>query len=503
MKKAYLIILDGFGLGAHDTGDAVYQAQTPFFDHLMNNCPTSHLKNHGKCVGLPSFQTGGSEVGHITLGAGREVKHLLTKINDQIDDGSFFANPVLRALFKKAQKKKKIHFMGLLSDGGIHSFSPHLKGLKQMADEFGIENVYLHPFLDGRDVGERTAKQYLEEASTNNWGEIATIGGRFFAMDRDDNHDRVSQHYDVLANPSTRVIDQSWEASLETYYQSGDKSDYYLPPQLLNKAGQIQADDIVICFNYRSDRMRQLSSAFCDPDFDGFPTPIKIEKENYGTFGPYCEGAQEPFDLGGEKTKNTLGEIVAQQGGNQLRISETEKFNHVTFFFSGETKALFEKEERILIPSPKCASYAEKPEMAAYEQTDALLKAIEEKDFQLIVQNYANADLVGHSGELKATVKAIEILDKCLSQVVPAAMEKGYEVFVTADHGNADIMILDNGEPNAAHTKNLVPFIWANQSKEDYILKKEGALGDVAPTILDTLELDKPEEMTGQSRIIR
>lgn len=501
MKKAYLIILDGFGLGPHDTGDAIYQAKTPFFDSLIKDCPVSHLANHGKCVGLPEFQTGGSEVGHITLGAGREVKHLLTKINDQIDDGSFFTNPTLLRLFEKAREKNKIHFMGLLSDGGIHSFSPHLKGLKIMADEFGIENVYLHPFLDGRDVGERTAQQYLAEATENKWGTIATIGGRFFAMDRDDNHDRVVQHYDVLANPETKAADHNWQTALDNYYQSGEKSDYYMPPLLLEKEGQIQAGDVVICFNYRSDRMRQLSAAFCDEAFDGFPTPVKILKENYGAFGPYCGGAQEPFNLGGNQTKNTLGEVIANNGGTQLRISETEKFNHVTFFFSGETKELFEGEERILIPSPKCASYAERPEMSASEQTQALLAAIEEKDFQLIIQNYANADLVGHSGNLKAAVKAVEVLDDCLSQVVPAAIEKGYEVFVTADHGNADVMFLDNGEPNAAHTKNLVPFIWANQSNRHYTMQEEGVLGDVAPTILEALEIPKPEEMTGSSRI--
>lgn len=520
MKKTYLIILDGFGLGPHDKGDAIYQAKTPFLDSLFAKYPTAHLKTDGECVGLPSFQTGGSEVGHITIGSGRRVKHLLTKINDTIDSGEFFENAVLKKLFKTAKEKGRIHFMGLCSDGGIHSFLPHLFGLQKMAKDSGIENIYTHAFLDGRDVGERTAKEYLSQIDEKNIGKIASLGGRFFSMDRDTNWERTQKAYDVLCHPDAKSTAEGWEEYLNDYYENSEKSDYYVPPVLLEKEGQIQEDDVVIFFNYRTDRSRQISVALCDADFSEFERPVCVSSQNYGIFGPYYDAGQQPFHFGDDTVINTLGEMVSKEGNSQLRISETEKFNHVTFFFSGQRKAKFEGEERILIPSPKCASYAEKPEMSAKEQTDAAIEAVQKKEYQLVVQNFANADLVGHSGEIPAAIQASEVLNSCLEKMIPILLEKGYEVFVTADHGNSDEMLLPNGEPNAGHTKNLVPFCWISpppekgelegaegegkQSKNlKHVLKEKGDLGDIAPTLLDVLEIQKPQEMTGESMIVR
>ena len=498
-KKVYLIILDGFGIGHHDRGDAIFQAKKPFLDKILQQESISLLKTHGNCVGLPEFQTGGSEVGHITIGSGRRVKHLLTKINDQIDSGEFFKNEVLIDLFEKAKKRDRIHFMGLCSDGGIHSFLPHLFGLQQMAKKFEIKNVYIHAILDGRDVGERTANEYLKQIEDIGVGSIASVGGRFFVMDRDTNWDRVETHYKVFCDEKTQLIKQSWQDYLLKFYDKNtDKSDYYVDPVLLKKEGQIQSDDIVINFDYRTARMRQISSVFCDDEFSEFSRSVKISTENYGIFGPYFPGAKEPFNFGDEAIHNTLGEVVSKKGGTQLRISETEKFNHVTFFFSGQRKEPFKGENRILVPSPKCSSYAEKPEMSAYEQTEEALREILKKDYNLVVQNFANTDLVGHSGSLDAAKKAVETVDKCLAKLIPLLRGKGYEVFVTADHGNADEMFLENGDPNASHTKNLVPFVWVGSSKK---LREKGDLGDIAPTILEVLDISKPFEMTGKSLI--
>jgi 2,3-bisphosphoglycerate-independent phosphoglycerate mutase len=497
MKKAYLIILDGFGLGDHTKGDAVYNAHKPYIHSLFKKYPMSKLKTDGEYVGLPSFQTGGSEVGHITIGAGRAVKHLLTKINDQIDSGEFFQNHVLKKLFRIAKERKRIHFVGLTSDGGIHSFLPHLFGLQKMAKDIGISDVFIHAFLDGRDVGERTAKTYLQQIEDQKKGTLASLGGRFFGMDRDTNWDREERAYRVLCHPDTKPSDQSWERYLDTYYTSSEKSDYYVPPVLFRKEGQILSDDVVIFFNYRTDRARQISSALCDNNFSEFEVPVQISSKHYGIFGPYYEEGQQPFCFDEESIPLTLGEIISRDGGRQLRISETEKFNHVTFFFSGQRKEKFKGEERILIPSPKCASYAEKPEMSAKEQTEAALRAIEKTEYNLVVQNFANADLVGHSGKLSATVKAVELLDECLKKLVPYCLEKKYEVFITADHGNSDSMILPNGEENAAHTKNFVPFVWVSDRASP--LKEKGDLRDIAPTLLECLEKKVPNEMTGES----
>jgi len=500
MKKVYLVILDGFGLAPEGKGNAISLAKTPYLDQLLPADKISHLKAHGHSVGLPEFQMGGSEVGHVTIGAGRPVKHILTKINDEIEAGTFFEKENLKALFTKAQTKGRIHFLGLASDGGIHSFLPHLFGLSQMAEKFNIPEVFVHPMVDGRDVPERTAITYLEEIEKHKVGTIASVGGRFFGMDRDTNWDRTGEEYEVLTDKKYQANDKNWREIMETFYKSGDKSDYYLPPQLLDKNGQIEEDDVVICFNFRTDRMRQIMAAFCDEDFTGFARPFVCDPTNFGIFGNYYDRANIIFSLSSEPIKNTLGQIVSEGGGTQLRVAETDKVNHVTFFFSGEKKELFKGEERILVDSPKVANYADAPEMSAAEHTTKTLAKLKQQDFNLVVHNYANGDLVGHSANIPATIKAVETLDRELQRLIPAVQAQGYDLIITADHGNCEQMFMEDGTtPCPTHSKNLVPFRLIKADKSEPNLKKEGTLADVAPTICELLDVEIPTEMEGKS----
>jgi len=497
------VILDGFGLAEPGKGNAVTLAQTPFLDSLLPADKISHLKAHGHSVGLPEFQMGGSEVGHVTIGAGRPVKHILTKINDEIEAGTFFEKENLKDLFTKAQKKGRIHFLGLASDGGIHSFLPHLFGLSKMAKKFKIPEVYVHSFLDGRDVPERTAKTYLSEIEKHEVGTMATIGGRFFGMDRDTNWDRTKEAYDVLTSKKKEATDKNWETLIDEFYKEGKKSDYYFPPHLLHKNGQIEEDDVVICFNFRTDRMRQIMAAFCDEEFEGFDRPFVCDPTNFGIFGNYYDRANIIFSLSSEPIKNTLGQLVSEAGGNQLRVAETDKVNHVTFFFSGEKKELFEGEDRILVDSPKVPSYADAPEMSAAEHTTKTIARIKSDNLNLVVHNYANGDLVGHSADIPATIKAVETLDRELQRLIPVVQAQGFDLIITADHGNCEEMIMPDGvTPCPTHSKNLVPFRLIKADGSEPALMKEGTLADVAPTICELLEIEKPEEMSGHSLII-
>jgi len=503
MKKVYLIILDGFGFGGHDKGDAIFHAKKPFLDEVFKKYPMSQLKTYGESVGLPEFQTGGSEAGHITIGSGRVIKHLLTKINDKIDSGEFFKNKKLIDLFKKAKNNGRIHFYGLVSDGGIHSFLPHLFGLQKMAKEYGISKVFIHAVIDGRDVGERTAKDFLIQIEEQKIGKIATVGGRFFGMDRDNNWDREEKHYQVLTDKKS-LEKRDWRTELEKFYETTDKSDYYFPPILCDKDGQIQEDDVAICFNFRVDRMREIIEILTSEKFNHFQRDLKLNPQNIGVFGKYGIGTQMIFSEKGETPpKNTLGEVFAKKGLRQLRISETEKFNHVTFYFSGQTKEEFKGEERIMVPSPKCSSYATKPAMSAREQTEKVIKELKKKKFDLIVQNFANADLVGHSGDLKAAEKGVEVLDECIKKIIPIALDADYEIILTADHGNSDEMISPNGEECASHTKNLVPCVWITKNPAGKKLRAKGFLYDIAPTLCDLAGIKSPKEMTGKSLIQR
>jgi len=497
MKKVYLIILDGFGIGDGGPGDAITKAKAPFIKKLLKEYPLAKLKTHGAAVGLPEFQMGGSEVGHLTIGAGRTVKHVLTIINDEIESGKFFQKPELTELFKRAKQNGRIHFVGMVSDGGIHSFLTHLWGLQKMAKKLSIPHVFIHAFLDGRDVPERTARGYLEQIEARKEGEIASIGGRFFAMDRDKNWERTKAEYETLCSPKASEEKQGWGPYLAKFYASGETSDYYVPPALFIKEGQIKSDDIVICFNFRTDRMRQISAALCDEKFSEFERSVRVNPNNMGVFGNYNPQAHTIYSLSGKKIDHTLGEEVSSHGGTQLRIAETEKFSHVTSFFSGERNEIFMGEERILVPSPKCPSYATKPEMSAREHTDAAIKAINGKEYMLVVHNYANGDLVGHSSNIPAVIKAIETMDQCLSRLVPFAESHGYDVFVTADHGNCEEMLYPDGSPSPAHSKNPVPFIAISPSIKK--LRSKGELSDIAPTILQVLGIPKPKEMTGTS----
>ncbi len=501
MEKVYVIILDGVGLGKEGKGNAFLQAKTPFLNTLFKTKPFAKLRTHGRAVGLPEFQMGGSEVGHLTIGAGRPVKQLLTIINDEIESGDFFEKPELKKLFQKAKENERIHFVGMVSDGGIHSFQNHIFGLQDMAQDYGIKNVFLHAFLDGRDVPERTAKHYLQEIDDRKIGKIASIGGRFFGMDRDKNWNRTEQAYKVFCDPNTVAEGGGWGEYLDKFYNTSSESDYYVPPVLLEKEGQIQNEDVVICFNFRTDRMRQIMSALCDTEFPYFRRLVRIDPQNVGIFGQYHDKAHIIYALSEHKIENTLGEIVSREGHKQLRISETEKFNHVTTFFSGDHKEPFENEERIMVDSPKCATYAEKPEMSAKEQTDAALKAIEKEDYELVVQNFANGDLVGHSSVVEAGIKAVETVDQCLGKLVPVVLKKGYHVIITADHGNCEEMLDENGEPAPKHSKNLVPFFVLDPNGREISLRETGTLADIAPTILNILHLSIPEEMTGKDLV--
>ncbi len=500
-NKVALVILDGFGLGKCDKGDAICHADKPFLGPLLDSKKYSKLKTDGEAVGLPSFQCGGSEAGHLTIGAGRPVKQVLTIINDDIESGAIKTNPKLMPLFERAKEKGKIHFMGMLSDGGIHSFQSHLHGLLQMAKDLGIPEIYVHGFLDGRDVEERSAGRYLKELDAVGIGKLATLSGRFYSMDRDNNWERTEKAYRAITGESS-VVEKDWETGLEKYYDTTDTSDYYMPPVVLDEKGRLKEGDILVCFNFRSDRMRQIMMAMCDKDFSEFERPFRLDPKNVAVFGSYYADAITAYELKDPKVPNTLGEVVSNEGMSQLRITETEKFNHVTFFFSGQRKEEFPGEERILIPSPKCASYAEKPEMSAREQTEALIEKLDTETFDLIVQNFANPDLVGHSADLAAAEKAIEVVDACLSLEVAILQQKGYHILIFADHGNADEMFEPDGSPSASHTKNKVPCWGLDPLGKLLPLKPSGTLADIAPTALDLLGIPKPAEMTGSSLLL-
>ena len=501
-NKAYLVILDGFALAPESAGNAVTLANTPYLDELLPENKIAKLKTHGHPVGLPEFQMGGSEVGHLTIGSGRSVKHILTKINDEIEAGTFFEKEALKELFLKAKNKGRIHFLGLASDGGIHSFLPHLFGLGKMAEQFEIPEVYVHALLDGRDVPQRTAKTYLAEIEKNNVGTLASIGGRFFGMDRDNNWERVEAGYRVLTDKTVAFEKSSAEVMVERFYNAETDSDEYITPCLLEPKGQILEDDIVICFNFRTDRMRQIMSAFCDDDFAHFARPFVCNPQHFGVFGNYYDEANVIFSLSSEPVPQTLGQVVSEAGGTQLRAAETEKYNHVTFFFSGEHKTPFKGEDRILIESPKVLSYADAPEMSATELTTNILEKLETQNFNLVVHNYANADMVGHSADIPATIKAVETLDRELKTLVPAVLKKGYDLLIFADHGNADQMFMEDGvTPCPTHSKNLVPFRLLKADGSETEIRKTGDLGDIAPTVCELLGIDKPKEMTGESLI--
>lgn len=502
-----LIILDGFGCRGEHKGNAVYHAKKPNFDRFWNTFPHSHLTASGEAVGLPEGQMGNSEVGHLNIGAGRIVYQSLTRVNISIREGEFEKNETFTAAMEHVKKNgTALHLFGLLSDGGVHSHINHMFALLKLAKEEGVEKVYVHAFLDGRDVGQKTAATYIQQTldKMNEYGigEFATISGRYYSMDRDKRWDRVEKSYRSMVYGEGPAYTNPLEV-VEDSYQHGIFDEFVIPSVITKEDGQpvatIQDNDAVIFYNFRPDRAIQISNTFTNEDFRSFDRGPKHPKHLFFVclthFSESVDGyvAFKPSNL-----DNTIGEVLAQNGKKQLRIAETEKYPHVTFFMSGGREEKFPGEERILINSPKVATYDLQPEMSAYELTDALIKEIQADKIDAILLNFANPDMVGHSGMLEPTIKAIETVDECLGKIVDLILEKGGYCLITADHGNADEVVTLEGEPMTAHTTNPVPVIVTKKGVE---LREGGILGDLSPTMLELLGLPQPKEMTGKSLI--
>ena len=500
--RALLIILDGWGIGDHSKGDVISVTPTPYWDHLLNTYPHSQLQASGENVGLPDGQMGNSEVGHLNIGAGRVVYQDLVKINKAVKDGSILNNPEIKSAFSYARDNgKAIHFMGLTSDGGVHSSLDHLFALCDIAKEYGLEKVYIHCFMDGRDTDPRSGKGFIERLSEHcekSAGKIASIIGRYYAMDRDKRWDRVKVAYDLLVKGEGKQADNMVEAMQQSYDE--DVTDEFIKP--INNAtidGTIKDGDAVIFFNYRNDRAKELTVVLTQHDMpeEGMTT---IPNLQYYCMTPYdasFKGVHIIFDK--ENVTNTLGEYLSSLGKKQLHIAETEKYAHVTFFFNGGREAPYEGEDRILVASPKVATYDLKPEMSAYEVKDKLVEAIDSEKYDFIVVNYANGDMVGHTGVYEAIEKAVVTIDECTMDTVEAARKHGYEVIIIADHGNADNAVNPDGTPNTAHSLNPVPCVYVTENKDAKVA--DGRLADVAPTILKIMDLPQPKEMDGKNLI--
>ena len=496
-----LIILDGFGCREETKGNAIAAARTPHLDHLMACCPHTRIGASGMDVGLPDGQMGNSEVGHTNIGAGRIVYQELTRITKSFDEGEALGNPALTAAMENARRPgQALHLMGLLSDGGVHSHIRHLYGLMEMARRFAVERVYLHCFMDGRDVPPTSGIEFIaalqQKIKELGLGQIATVSGRYYAMDRDNRWERVKLAYDAIVNGEGNK-DPDPVAVMQKSYDAG-VTDEFIVPSVVTEGAGIKAGDSVIFFNFRPDRARELTRTLVDPDFAGFERekgffPLTyICMTQYDATMPNVEVAYRP-----ESLANTLGEYLSRLGKTQLRIAETEKYAHVTFFFNGGVEAPYEGEDRVLIPSPKVATYDLQPEMSAYAVTDEAVRRIESGRYDVIILNYANCDMVGHTGVFEAAVKAVEAVDTCLGRLLAALEKAGGRAFLTADHGNADQMADENGAPFTAHTTNPVPFVAIGFG--DIKLRSGGRLADIAPTMLQAMGLPQPEEMTGRS----
>ena len=501
-KKALLMILDGWGIGNHTKSDAIFSTPTPYWDYLVKTYPNSQLQASGENVGLPDGQMGNSEVGHLNIGAGRVLYQDLVKINKSIADKSILENKEIKSAFSYAKESgKAIHFMGLTSNGGVHSSLEHLYALCDIAKEYGLEKVFIHCFMDGRDTDPKSGKGFIEEVEAHckkSAGTIASIIGRFYAMDRDKRWNRVKEAYDLLVEGKGKQADDMVKAMQESYDE--DVTDEFIKP-IVNSTvdGTIKEGDAVIFFNYRNDRAKELTIVLTQQDMpeEGMKT---IPGLQYYCMTPYdssFKGVHILFDK--ENVQNTLGEYLANNGKKQLHIAETEKYAHVTFFFNGGRETPYENEDRILVPSPKVATYDLKPEMSAYEVKDKLVEAIGTEQYDFIVVNYANGDMVGHTGIYEAIEKAVVAIDNCVKDTVEAAKAHGYEVIIIADHGNADHAINEDGTPNTAHSLNPVPCVYVTKNTGCKI--QNGILADVAPTILTIMGMPQPAEMTGKSLI--
>lgn len=502
-----LIILDGFALRDETKGNAVAHAKKPNFDRYWNKYPHATLRADGEFVGLPEGQMGNSEVGHMNIGAGRVVYQSLTRVNVAIREGEFDKNETFLDAMKNVKENgTNLHLFGLLSDGGVHSHIEHMYALLKLAAKEGVKNVYVHGFLDGRDVGPQTAEKYIkateEVMKETGVGEFATISGRYYSMDRDNRWERVEKCYRAMVYGEGPTYTNPMDC-VEDNYKNGVFDEFVLPSVMTKEDGSpvatIEDNDSVIFYNFRPDRAIQISNVFTNEDFRGFDRGEKAPKNlHFVCFTHFSETVKGYVAFKPTNLDNTLGEVLSQNNLKQLRIAETEKYPHVTFFMSGGREAEFPGEERILIASPKVATYDLQPEMSAPEVTEALLKEIEDDKFDAIILNYANPDMVGHSGMLEPTVKAIETVDEGLGKVVDAIIAKGGYAIITADHGNSDEVITLEGNPMTAHTTNPVPVI---VTKEGLTLREDGKLADLAPTMLDLLSVDKPVEMTGSTLI--
>ncbi len=500
-KKALLMILDGWGIGKGDKTDVISQVSTPNMDRLKKEYPSSRLFASGENVGLPDGQMGNSEVGHLNIGAGRIVYQDLVKINMAVKDGSIKKNEVLVNAFTYARDHgRQVHFLGLLSDGGVHSLDNHLYALCDMTGDYGIENVFVHGFGDGRDTDPHSGKGYmqnLQEHLEQSNGKVASFVGRYYAMDRDKRWERIKEAYDLLVHGKGRATSDVVEAIQESY-DEGITDEFIRPIVVVDgeqkPVGTIQKGDVVVFFNFRNDRARELTMVLTQQDMPGYE--MNTIPLHYCTMTPYdatFKGLHIIYDK--ENVTHTMGEVLAGAGRSQLRIAETEKYAHVTFFFSGGREEVFEHENRILIPSPKVATYDLKPEMSAYGVKDSVIKAMKEDHPDFICLNFANGDMVGHTGVYEAIRKAIEVVDECAGEVVKSAREEEYDVLIIADHGNADNAVNSDDSPNTAHSLNPVPCILVS---DDYEKIGEGILADVAPTLLHIMGIDRPREMTGR-----
>lgn len=499
MKPVAIIIMDGFGMSREEKGNAIAKARKPNLERLWSEYPTTTLGASGLSVGLPRGQMGNSEVGHLNLGGGRIVYQDFTRISLAVEQGTLAQNEALVSVMEAA-RAGKLHLIGLLSDGGVHSHNTHLYALLEMARRRGLERVYVHAILDGRDVPPRSARGYIEELEGRlaGWGRIATISGRYYTMDRDRRWERIEKAYLALTEGSGPRAASAIQA-LEEGYSRGE-NDEFLTPTVVDSSGRIEDGDSIIFFNFRPDRAREITRAFVDEGFREFQRrPLRI---HYTCMTQYDAALNLPVAFPPQNLDDTLGEVVSRAGLRQLRIAETEKYAHVTYFFNGGREQPCPGEDRVLIPSPKVATYDLKPEMSAYEVRDEVVARIALGAYDLIVLNFANPDMVGHTGIFEAAVKAVEAVDSCVGSVVSGVLESGGAVLLTADHGNAEKMSDDHtGQPHTAHTTNPVPFTLVSDDGR-HALRPDGILADVAPTALQLLGIPKPEAMTGRTLIV-
>lgn len=505
-KPVMLIILDGWGIGKEYEGNAIYLANTPNYDRLIMDYPNTKLEASGLAVGLPEGQMGNSEVGHLNIGSGRIVYQELTNISKSIEEGNFFnKEEFLQAIENAKKNDSKLHIMGLVSDGGVHSHNTHLYGLLELCKRHGLEEVYIHAFLDGRDVPPTIGKQHLQELEDKideiGVGHIATVSGRYYAMDRDNRWERTKLAYEAMVLGRGKMDSSAMEA-VQKSYDEGIHDEFVVPTVITKETKPIttiDSGDSIIFFNFRPDRARQITRAIVDEQFNGFEREKKVDTffVSMTEYDKTIKNIHVAFKP--EKPENTLGEYVSSLGLNQLRIAETEKYAHVTFFFNGGREEPYKNEDRVLIPSPKVATYDLKPEMSAIEVKEEVLNRLNMDKYHLIILNFANPDMVGHTGVVEAAVKAVETVDTCLGEILELLIEKGGKALITADHGNAEMLIDErDGSTITAHTTNRVPLIMVGEDGK----LKEGILADLAPTLLDMMGLEKPKEMTGESLII-